>query len=43
MVTTSHGHHVAQGRASLVHPLMWVTAGPFVVYVIQDLITHLVG
>lgn len=34
---------VVRGKTKLVHPLMWVVAGLFVVYFVQGLITYLVS
>ena len=34
---------VVRGKASVVHPLMWVIAGLFVVYFALDPIKHALG
>ncbi len=34
---------VVRGKARLVHPLMWVVAGLFVIYFVQGLLTYLVS
>jgi AGZA family xanthine/uracil permease-like MFS transporter len=32
-----------RGKAQLVHPLMWVVAGLFVIYFVQGVLTYLVS
>jgi AGZA family xanthine/uracil permease-like MFS transporter len=34
---------IVRGRTKLVHPLMWVVAGLFVIYFVQGLLTYLVS
>ena len=33
---------IVRGKAKLVHPLMWVVSGLFVIYFVQGLLTYLV-